>query len=182
MKICGIDYSTTCPAISVGTYEGKKLVDLKQYFATYKKSDIKDHPVVKPTLLVEKANVNQTLRYAEIAEWAANIAQGCDFAMIEDYAFAAKGRVFHIGENTGLLKYMLTLKGVKFDAVNPKVVKAFATGTGNADKDLMYSAYTKATGIDLSPWVGKKKSVGSPVSDVSDSYWIMAVAFQHTMT
>ena len=60
--------------------------------------------------------------------------------MIEDYSFGSKGRVFNLAENCGLLKYMLFKKGYRFFTVPPTVVKKFATGKGNANKEAMVKA------------------------------------------
>ena len=57
---------------------------------------------------------------------------------LEDYAFAAKGRVFHIAENTGILKYKLFQQGIPLETISPSAVKKNATGKGNADKEMMY--------------------------------------------
>jgi hypothetical protein len=177
IKYAGIDYSMSCPSVSVGTFdEDGTLNDLKQYFATYKKGEIKDHGVVTPALMSEKNNSNIIVRYKELADWALDCVQGCSFVLIEDYAFGASGRLTAIGENTGILKYNLTVHNIPFGVIGPKVVKSYATKNGNADKNMMYEAYQKATGIDLSIWRGKSKEVKSPVADLSDSYWILQLA------
>ena len=91
---------------------------------------------------------------------------------IEDYSFGSKGRVFNIAENTGLLKHKLWEVGYKFNVVAPTTVKKFATGKGNADKEKMYEAFVKETGIDISKIMFPDRALGSPVSDIVDSYYI----------
>ena len=55
----------------------------------------------------------------------------------------------------------------------PSTIKKFATGKGNANKELMYEAFVEETGDDLAklfefdPYKGQ-----SPVSDIIDSYYI----------
>ena len=105
-------------------------------------------------------------RFSRLASWV------CDELMwqmrprivIENYAYAATGRVFDIGENTGILKYKLNKCGMRFETVTPQIVKKYATGKGNAKKADMYDAFVEDTGIDL----GKIKQW----SDIADSYWI----------
>ena len=97
---------------------------------------------------------------------------------IEDYSFGSHGKVFHIAENTGLLKYKLWDIGLKFNTVAPKAVKKFATGNGNADKAKMYEAFVSDTGIQLEQHYG----VGSPVSDMVDAYYIAKYGLQLSQT
>lgn len=98
---------------------------------------------------------------------------------IEDYAYAAKGRVFHIAENTGILKYKLFQQGIPVDTIPPTVVKKNATGKGNADKESMYSAFVSETGLMLKDIITpNKKDVGNPVSDIVDSYYICKSLWQ----
>ena len=84
--------------------------------------------------------------------------------VIENYAYAATGRVFDIGENTGILKYTLNKSGLMFETVTPQIVKKYATGKGNAKKVDMYDAFVEDTGMELT---GIKQW-----SDISDAYWI----------
>jgi hypothetical protein len=92
---------------------------------------------------------------------------------IEDYAYNAKGRVFHIAENTGILKYKLYQKAIPIEVVQPTVVKKFATGKGNSDKNNMYKFFLMETAADIKGIItpGKDEST-NPVSDVVDSYYI----------
>ena len=90
---------------------------------------------------------------------------------LEDYAMGAKGRVFAIGENTGILKYKL--RGYSLSTYPPTVVKKFATDKGNANKELMYETFTEETGVDLKDFFpSKSEKIGNPISDIIDSYYI----------
>ena len=92
---------------------------------------------------------------------------------MEDYAYNAQGKVFHIGENGGVLKNKLWNAGYRVNVVPPTVVKKLATGRGNADKLAMYVAFTKEIGIDLRNEFGSKAAgVVSPFSDIADAFWI----------
>jgi len=109
---------------------------------------------------------HNTERYSKLADWVCDelMWQKRPVVCIEDYAFSARGRVFHIGENTGILKYKLNKCGLRFESVTPQIVKKYATGKGNAKKVDMYEAFIEDTGIELA----KVKQW----SDIADSYWI----------
>ena len=90
--------------------------------------------------------------------------------LLEDYAYAATGRVFNIGENTGILKYRLARSDINIYTVTPNEVKKFATGKGNANKELMLSNFITQTGVDvreIMDYAGE-----NPISDIVDSYYI----------
>ncbi len=73
----------------------------------------------------------------------------CEQVAIEGYAFGAKGKVFHIAENTGVLKYRLHQTGIPVEVIPPSAVKKQAAGKGNANKEEMYKAFVKETQIKL---------------------------------
>ena len=92
---------------------------------------------------------------------------------MEGYAFGAKGQVFNIGENTGILKLKLQRVARTVRIFAPSEIKKFATGKGNANKLLMYEAFLEETGDDLAKLFGQAPYKGdSPVSDIVDSYYI----------
>jgi len=102
--------------------------------------------------------------------------------LIEDYAFNATGRVFHIGENCGILKHLLDSFKFPWDVVPPTVVKKFATGKGNADKHKMTAAFLEAHPIAktwITPLFPRTKvpvPAVSPLADMADAYWIARYA------
>jgi len=106
---------------------------------------------------------------------------GADHIVIEDYAMGAKGRVFHLGENCGLLKHKLWHNGLTFSVIAPTALKKFATGKGNADKCAMVEAFRLRTGIDLPVHMQGGKDCGSPVSDIVDSWFLAAYGREVTM-
>lgn len=94
---------------------------------------------------------------------------------LEDYAMRAMGRVFTIGENTGVLKNKLWGEGYSFETYTPSEIKKYATGKGNANKDLMYKAFTERETIDLISIFGGRTSKGAipaPVTDLVDAYFV----------
>lgn len=100
---------------------------------------------------------------------------------LEGYAFGAKGQVFNIGENTGILKYTLNkFSQGEVRIFAPSEIKKFATGKGNANKVLMYEAFVEETGHDLAKVfeIDEYKGQG-PVSDIIDSYYVAKIRHKH---
>ena len=177
--IIGIDYSMTSPAVCIGQTPFK-YDTCKFMFITKNKKLAGDYPpnIVGLPLYEYKDNLERFIKLAEITvNWILTHAlsryHGNKLA-IEGYAFGAKGQVFNIGENTGILKLKLAEKVANdINVIAPSAIKKFATGKGNANKVLMYEAFVEETGDDLAklfefnPYTGQ-----SPVSDIIDSYYI----------
>ena len=173
MIIAGIDYSLNGPAICV--FNGKEhfvfdkcefyfLTDVKKNAACFIKN-------IHGRLFDDYEE--ECERYDTISDWVMNVITGCEQIALEDYAFNAQGRVFHIAENTGILKYKCYQNSIPLDVVSPSHIKKIATGKGNADKNQMYQAFVKETGILLKDIISpNKKEIGNPVSDLVDSYYI----------
>ena len=184
----GIDYSMSSPAIAsyVGEARDFNWKKVQFHFLT------KDEKFVGSWLLDDEVEPdwcggshcpsefpNNELRFNFIAKWAMVRIRGPHWEIprviaLEDYAMGARGRVFEIAENTGALKQDLRANGFNFKLYPPTVVKKFATGKGNSDKDAMYAAWMKETGYDiwkiLTP--GRTK-ISSPITDIVDSYFIL---------
>ena len=129
-----------------------------------------------------KPYTSEPERYSQIADWVVDIIKSYGDAttgvngikptiQIEDYSYGSTGRVFHIAENLGLLKYKLKMEcGWDYTLLPPSVIKKFATDKGNANKDLMLDAFEKDTGTNLAQVFDTTSK--SPVSDVADAYFI----------
>ena len=115
-------------------------------------------------------------RFNNIASYFVNILRSSWNPLkifIEDYSMGSKGRVFGIAENTAILKYKLYEAELPFTTIPPTVIKKFATGKGNADKDMMYKAFIGRNNPDIMKFYAEKSTkVGSPVSDIVDAYFI----------
>jgi hypothetical protein len=116
-------------------------------------------------------------RFDTISEWASNLCVGASEVGLEGYSYGSKGRIFNLAENCGILKYKLHKLAVPVTIVEPSKVKKLATGKGNADKQAMYEAFTKETKTDLLS-VFDQKTLGNPVTDVIDSYYILKAMMQ----
>jgi len=106
-----------------------------------------------------------------------DFAQDVDILAIEDYAFAATGRLFHIGEFIGLIKHKLYSLGKKIRLYDPGTIKIFASGRGNCDKITMFESFltynNNDSKIDISDLPIVETTNGkSPTSDVVDAFFI----------
>ena len=190
MKI-GIDYSLSSPGICVNTseeefrYEDCKfyyLTNTKKYEGTFKEKMAFGTSAVEYIGTPHRPYSSEPERYNNIANWAIDIIKLYGDAktginrikptiQIEDYSFGSTGRVFHIAENLGLLKYKLKIEcGWDYTLLAPSVIKKFATDKGNANKEIMLSAFQGDTGVNLGELFDS--SAKSPISDVVDAYFI----------
>jgi hypothetical protein len=171
--ITGIDYSMTSPALCTCTSKVFTFENCKFFFVTSKKKYAQDMAPNIHGVLAPKFSCDEE-RFDWLGDWAFTHASGHVF--LEGYAFAAKGRVFEIGENTGILKHKLFRHGMGFTTVQPTQLKKFATGKGNAKKEQMYEAFSRETGTDLMGDFGTKK-IDNPLSDIVDAYFICKFGF-----
>lgn len=170
----GIDYSMTSPAVCV-IREGL----LHFYYWTTKRKfeckieqdgytiegilfDYKDSPDEERFDYLSREIFNKSVR-----SWGhpTKIA-------LEHYSYASTGRAFQIGENGGVLKNRFWKNGFKVQLIAPTQIKKFATGKGNADKEVMQEAFIKDTGIDLKQILGQTEKQWNPSSDMIDAYYI----------
>ena len=190
MKI-GIDYSLSSPGVCVNIsedefqYEDCKfyyLTNTKKYEGTFKEKMAFGTSAVEYIGTPHRPYNSEPERYNNIANWAIDIIKLYGDAktginrikptiQIEDYSFGSTGRVFHIAENLGLLKYKLKIEcGWEYTLIAPSVIKKFATDKGNANKEIMLSAFQGDTGVNLGELF--ESSAKSPISDVVDAYFI----------
>ena len=105
-----------------------------------------------------------------------SIIQGCE-VFIEGYAFATSGKshVRSVAENSGLLKHKLYKSKHEYTSVPPSMVKKYATGRGNATKEVMYEAFCAEllTPPNLQQRLKPKSTkLTNPVTDIVDAYFI----------
>tara|TARA_B100000287_G_scaffold67364_1_gene58913 strand:+ start:144 stop:737 length:594 start_codon:yes stop_codon:yes gene_type:complete len=192
-KIAGIDYSLTSPAICIyieeedgGHFDFDRCVF--HYLSNSKKqqSNAAGSGIegLKPEPYPEWKTEEE--RHEKLCHWAYNIIQGCEEVFLEGYAFATVGKshVRSVAENTGLLKHKLWKMKVPFKTYPPTVIKKYATGKGNANKEVMYDAFISEL---LTPpnlkdiLTPKSKKIISPVSDIVDSYYIAKCGVDGTL-
>jgi hypothetical protein len=180
MYVVGIDYSMTCPAITIA--KAKNCFTFETVHCFYLSGRLPNTSLsnVHSSRLTEYSSTE--MRWDAISEWVLDSIYkvvGSHFGsmnttvFIEGYAMGASGRVFEIAENTAILKHKLWFRGIPINIVPPTVVKKFATTKGNATKPMMYEWFLKDTGVPLmSLYQPKAAIVGSPVGDIVDSYYI----------
>ena len=172
MIVIGIDFSMSSPGLCV--YKGPKndfsflkceLYSLSNYdIPSFDNFHFNQHKEFK----------TQQERFHNISEWVLeNLPYGkIDFIGLEDYSMGSRGKVFNIGENTGILKYRLWQKNLNVLLYSPKAVKKYATQNGNSDKQKMVDQFGKDTGIDLKKQIQPNRKLGSPTSDLVDAFYI----------
>ena len=126
-------------------------------------------------------------RFKNLSDWVLHILdtlhkkQQDKIIFIEGYSSGSKGpAIFQIAENGGILKYRLQ-KRYKCKTIVPSVIKKFATGKGNADKDMMYEEFKKKQQVDFKKVFDTEK-VGNPISDLIDSYFIMRAGYEDSIS
>jgi Holliday junction resolvasome RuvABC endonuclease subunit len=176
-RIAGIDYSLTSPSVCVyeGEIEKMKFDGCKVYFLsnTKKFSDYNYKNIDGQENLSSFVTAEE--RYDFISDWAMDIliSHEVEEVFLEDYSYGSTGKVFHIAENCGLLKYKMWQADIKVTLVAPTQIKKFATGKGNAKKELMYQSFFDETSRNLiEEFSQKSEKIGNPISDVVDSYFI----------
>ena len=183
MKIAGIDYSLTSPAIcvwketNVNRHFNFSVCDV-HYLETAQR--LRRPPIfgllknLYPEIYPEWKTEEQ--RHDLLSEWAMRCTQDC-VVFIEGYAFATSGKshVRSVAENSGLLKHKMHKIKQPFSSIPPTVIKKFATDRGNANKDIVHEFFIKEPDAPsnlktiLRP---KSTKLTSPITDIVDSYWI----------
>ena len=96
--------------------------------------------------------------------------------MLEGYSMGAKGRLFDIGEATGIFKLFLSQENIKPLVIAPTQIKKLATGKGNANKFQMLKKFMEInTSLHNSEWIDvltTEKHIQPPLTDLVDSFFI----------
>ena len=181
-KIVGIDYSLNSPAICVAdtSFDFNKC---QFYFLTSKKKHLGSMSK-NITGYEHKEYKTPIERFKNLSDFIIHCLEKTSFEktiFIEGYSFGSKGQaVFQIAENCGILKYRLDYeKGFRYDTIVPSVVKKYASGKGNADKEKMYESFVKETKVDLKKVFDMQK-LNNPVTDIIDSYYIAKVGYENS--
>jgi Holliday junction resolvasome RuvABC endonuclease subunit len=166
----GIDYSLSSPGICVSTTKECNLDDCTFFYLTSKKKYEGVFDNIHGELHQKWTTPEE--RYHHISDWVLRcVPKDAELITIEDYAMGAKGRVFHIGENAGIMKYRLWLQQQKYQTLSPSEIKKFATGKGNANKEKMYEAFMSEHKYNIKELLAQD-TLDSPVTDIIDAYYI----------
>ena len=180
-KLAGIDYSLTSPAICVwkGTDDNRQfnfnMCDV-YYLETAQRLKRAQHEILNLHAETYPEWETEEQRHDLLSDWAMSIIGGCQ-VFIEGYAFATSGKSYvrSVAENSGLLKHKMYKANQTFTSIPPTVIKKYATGKGNANKDLMYDAFSKecVAPVGLQKTLRPKSTkLTNPTTDIVDSYWI----------
>lgn len=173
----GIDYSMTSPAVCIHRGVSFSVNNCTIYFLTKKKKLEGNSHFLSGDFYPDYEDQE---RYNFLSKWVIEKLWREESPIkiaIEDYSYGSKGRVFHIAENTGLLKHKLWKIGLSWEAVPPTVLKKFATEKGNADKAQMEVAFVKETGYNPKQMLGMTEKQWNPSSDIIDSFYLCKWSF-----
>jgi hypothetical protein len=187
LKHFGIDYSMTCPAITmhVGSPWDQRACSFfyataKDKFHVKRKAPDGQWIIGRP---IPEEWPSAMSRYDRISNWAMkvlqeNLTEEDEFHItLEGYSMgSSRGRIFNIAENTGILKYKLFLNQIIPLEAAPTSVKKFAL-KGNAKKTEMYEQFEKETCISLKKLLDETLKAESPSGDIVDSYYICKYGF-----
>jgi hypothetical protein len=188
MVIVGVDNSITCPAVVKFELDDGLNIKKKTYFSWVSaKKEANDN---LEYMIPAKKFLGDEDRFEFITNKMIDFISGADFMSIEDYAFGATGKVFNLGEITGLLKNKALKCGIHLRKYGPKEVKKFATGNGNAGKLQMERTFLKDNAdsvlngepdMDISqlPMNAKDPLLykDHPFEDIADAYYITRMLY-----
>jgi crossover junction endodeoxyribonuclease RuvC len=86
-------------------------------------------------------------RLAEIRNFILELASDCEVVVLEGYSYASPNQAHQIGELGGVVRLGLYAAHVPYAEIPPAVLKKFATGKGNADKDAVLAAAIRRFGF-----------------------------------
>lgn len=174
----GVDLSLTSPAICVFQGTTFDINSCQFFFLTDKKKYEQTIPQIQGTLFPFYSCEQE--RYNNIANWIlAKVNEfNTDHVFIEDYSFGSTGRVFNIAENCGLLKHKLWDSKIPFTTIPPTVIKKYATGKGNANKEALQTHFIQKTNLDIKATLGMTDKQWNPSSDIIDSYFICGCGYE----
>ena len=172
MRVAGIDYSLTSPAICVFKGHEFNLKECRFSFLSFdKKYEVSDFKF--KSFIMEKG-LSYPERYNYISSGVIYFLKTnkVKITFLEDYSYGSQGKVFHIAENGGVLKDQLWKNGIEYNLIAPTVIKKFATGKGNANKQAMEEAFINDTNFDLRDYLNMPEKSFNPSSDIIDAYYI----------
>lgn len=168
MIVAGVDFSLTCPAVTIGEQEDFATCEVfyytkvKKYVGTFNKN-------VHGSLHIEHEHPMERIEH--LTQWAVDIIMKhqVKFLALEGYSMGSKGRVFDLAENTGLFKWKLWRAGIPYTMPSPTTIKKEFAGKGNVGKGEMYEQFVTTTGIRLESILDTRADK-NPISDIVDSY------------
>lgn len=178
MRYVGVDYSMNSPAVVVDSTDDGLGVTAAFFSKKIGRVDL-ELPNGQPLFLMGRPMPeweNNMERFVGMAEsLIEDVPSGEDVVgVVEGYAYSAgsRGRVFEIAECCQTFKVLcMKRRGLILEAIPPSSLKDFATGKGNAGKDMMAEAFRSETGHLLHEVLSAKRADSSPSSDIVDAYF-----------
>lgn len=170
MRVIGIDYSLSSPCVCVFDGDTFGYESCSFYYLTNNKKYDIDIDNIEGDL--HRDFTSNEERYYNIALWVIEKLKEGDVIYMEGYSMGSTGMVFNIAENAGLLKHYLWKRNHDYNIIAPTVIKKFATGKGNANKERMQECFQEETGINIKQKMGMTEKQWNPSSDVIDAYYI----------
>lgn len=170
MRIVGIDYSLSSPCLCICESDNFGFSKCKFYYLTDNKKFNVDVDNLQGELHVHYFVEEE--RFYNITKWVLDKLKEGDIIYMEGYSMGSTGRVFNIAENAGLLKHYLWKRKHTYNIVPPTVIKKFATGKGNANKQLLQDCFEAETGYYIKKKLSMTEKQSNPSSDIIDSYYI----------
>ncbi|AUR97767.1 ribonuclease H-like domain protein [Vibrio phage 1.244.A._10N.261.54.C3] len=174
----GIDYSMTSPAIAVWDSSTPFRFENIRFYNYY---SVKKYEGVfgkhgNVCVMMQQPYENNEERFRRLSLWckAVLMQEKVTHAALEDYAMGAKGAVFHIGENTGVLKQVLHQLKIPFVTPKPTEVKKIFCGKGNGKKDDMINAFNSLFNVQMHEIIGAPKLDSKPVDDIVDGLAVLS--------
>lgn len=188
MKILGIDYSITSPAMCFGGL-GSDFEDLRFFaFTRTMKKAFYPKSFENVTLIEYPEWSSSEERYEKISDILLSGVtdpltglKSYDIVAFEGYAYGGSGNVFDIAEATSVMKMKFYRNGNLITTHAPTEIKKYATGKGNANKIAMLDAFIEKTGkLEWKERFGMTKpdKIPSPLSDLVDAYWVWSITHQ----
>lgn len=173
MIVAGVDYSMTSPALCIfdDTWGEFNFENCIVYYLTKTKKYDTFFRNVQGDYFEYSDSMD---RYDIISSYFLDKIKTCQIGTvyIEGYSMGSKGMIFDIAENTGIFKYRMWEQTIFSKVVAPSAIKKFATGKGNANKELMQDVFIAENGIDLKFHLGMTEKQWNPSSDIIDAYYI----------
>ena len=179
----GIDFSITSPCVCFWNKKQEYLFENCEFFFLHSKRNISKINLPKNLYYSESSeSKDNSVRFSENAKLlTSEIKKRLDIEkkyviILEGYSMGAKGRVFDIGEATGIFKLFLSKENIKPIVIAPTQVKKLATGKGNANKFKMLEKFLEInTSLCNSEWIDvltTEKHIQPPLTDIVDSFFI----------
>jgi Holliday junction resolvasome RuvABC endonuclease subunit len=184
MKIAGIDYSITSPAMVIADTDKSLSFDDVEIFCM----------APTPKLVGWHGNVrcfekmkytSQEQRINDIADYfiAMMLEHSVERVVMESYSYGSTGLTFNLAENVGVLKNKMWVRGIIRYDIAPQSVKKFFTGSGRADKLKMIEVFYAVSGVQrsINDIIGIKstKPNAKPVDDIADAFGMAYYLYHH---